>query len=73
MRFEFEKRSQALPRPIVAADLNVSYRSMDDAETKISENKIKIEVVKTVTEVVKERDKDITEQVAILEAAAAMS
>jgi Ca-activated chloride channel homolog len=73
VRFEFEKRSQALPRPIVAADINVSYRSMEDAETKLSENKVKIEVVKTASEVTKERDKDITEQVAILEAAAAMS
>lgn len=73
VRFGFEKRNQALPRPIVMADISTSYRSMVDAENHTDEHKIKIEVVKTITKEMQERDQRISEQVAILEAASAMS
>lgn len=69
VKMAFEKRPQALPRPITVADVSVSYRRMSDASAQSNEAKAKVELVKTASEATKERDKEIVEQVAILEAA----
>lgn len=73
VRLEFEKRPQALPRPVTLADVTVSYRTMADSQTLTDEVKVKVELVKTAAEATKEQDKEIAEQVAILEAANVMA
>jgi Ca-activated chloride channel family protein len=72
VKLDFEKRPQALPRPITLADITVSYRLMSETESQKSENRVKVEIVKTENDATKERDKVISEQVAILEAASAL-
>lgn len=69
VRLDFEKRPQALPRPVTLADITVTYRTMSDAQSKKDESKVKIELVKTAAEATKTPDEEISEQVAILEAA----
>ena len=73
VRLEFEKRPQALPRPVTIADVTVSYRTMADSQTRTDDAKVKVEIVKTAAEATKEADKEIAEQVAILEAANVMA
>jgi Ca-activated chloride channel family protein len=73
IRLDFEKRPQALPRPVTLADVTLSYRAMSDAQTKSESSKVKVELVKTAAEATKERDADISEQVAIFEAANVMA
>jgi Ca-activated chloride channel family protein len=69
IRLECEKRPQALPRSTTVADLKVSYRTVEDSKDQTGEIKAKISFVKTEDEVTKEPDKEVAEQVAILEAA----
>jgi Ca-activated chloride channel homolog len=69
IRLECEKRPQALPRSTTVADLKVSYRTVEDSKEQSGESKAKISFVKTEDEVTKEADKEVAEQVAILEAA----
>jgi Ca-activated chloride channel family protein len=73
IRLDFEKRPQALPRPVTLADIVVSYRTMNDADVQEDETKVKVELVKTASEASPKRDQTIAEQVAVLEAAAVMA
>jgi len=73
VRLEFEKRPQALPRPVTLADVRVSYRTMADAQSVSEEAKVKVELVKSAADATAELDKEIAEQVAILEAANVMA
>lgn len=73
VRLEFEKRPQALPRPVTLADVTLSYRAMSDAQTKSESDKVKVSLVKTASDATKDRDAEISEQVAIFEAANVMA
>lgn len=73
VRIGFEKRPQALPRPITLADVSLSYLSMDDSKSKTDSSKVKVELVKTASEATQKPDAAIAEQVAILEAAVIMA
>lgn len=73
VKFDFEKRGQALPRPVTLADVSLSYRAMSDAQTKNDSDKAKVRLVKTASEATQSPDADIADQVAILEAAIVMA
>jgi hypothetical protein len=69
VRIECEKRDQALPRPITVADISVSYRTVKENKVEKQAGKCKLTLVKTSAEATSEPDKEVAEQVALLEAA----
>jgi Ca-activated chloride channel family protein len=69
LKMSVEKRPQALPRPVTLADVTISYRTMKDSLVQEEKSKVKVSFVKTNDEATKTPDKEIAEQVAILEAA----
>lgn len=72
IRLKFEKRAQALPRPVTLADVKLNYRDVSNSQITQDNAKVKVQLVKTSAEVPSTPDKEIAEQVAILEAAQVM-
>jgi Ca-activated chloride channel family protein len=73
IRLECEKRDQALPRPQTVADICVLYSPLREGSFLKKEEKIKVQFVKAKEEATQSPDKEVAEQVAILEAANAQA
>jgi Ca-activated chloride channel family protein len=69
IRIESKSRPQALPRPQTLADISVSYRDIKTDEKSDLSDKVQIQLVKTKKAADSEKDPEVAEQVAMLEAA----
>ena len=69
IQIDAKKRDKALPREVSLADVSVSFRVLETGKTETLAIKPKIEFVKDPDNATKEADKEITEQVALLEVA----
>jgi len=69
IRLVCEKRSQALPRETTLADIKISYKTLSDAKEQSEDIKAKIRFVKDSDDITQDPDKDVAEQVTLLEAA----